>query len=122
VHRRRYPDNLNGTDFVPALLEAVTEHFQRDNSKQAVPSVFLLGAAPGVAERAAGALRERGLPVAGLLNGYEESADNDQVLARINDSGADIVLVATGNPRQETWILEHAPGLNASLYIGVGAL
>src|SRR5690554_4008666 len=31
VHRRRYPDNLNGTDFVPALLEAVTDHFQRDN-------------------------------------------------------------------------------------------
>ena len=123
VHRRRFPDNLNGTDFVPALLEALVVHqSRREGAMVALPSVFLLGAKPGVARQAARALEERGVEVAGALDGYRESADNSAVLANMNASGADIVLVATGNPRQETWILENAPSLDARLYIGVGAL
>ncbi len=122
VHRRRYPDNLNGTDFVPALLETMVDYFQGPSATHPVPSVFLLGAAPGVAMRAAEVLRERGVPVAGALDGYSESANNEEVVEQINNSGADIVLVATGNPRQEGWILENAPRLKATLYIGVGAL
>lgn len=122
IHRRRYPDNLNGTDFVPALLDASVEHHAQGGSERGPWSVFLLGAAPGVARRAAGVLRSRGVPVAGTLDGYQESADNDQVVATINASGADIVLVATGNPRQETWILQNATALQARLLIGVGAL
>ncbi|MFW5823371.1 MAG: WecB/TagA/CpsF family glycosyltransferase [Marinobacter sp.] len=119
VHRRRYPDNLNGTDFVPALLDAVTERHPRGT---APPSVFMLGAAPGVARRAARVLGDRGVAVAGTLDGYQESADDERTVAAINASGADIVLVATGNPRQETWILQHATALQARLLIGVGAL
>lgn len=122
VHRRRYPDNLNGTDFVPALLDAAVQHFARDGRGQSMPSVFLLGAAPGVARRAGQVLSERGVPVAGTLDGYEESADNRRVVAEINASGAGIVLVATGNPRQETWIMNHAAEVGATLLIGVGAL
>lgn len=122
VHRRRYPDNLNGTDFVPALLEAIVEHFQSPSAGRPVPSVFLLGAAPGVAVRAAEVLQQQGVPVAGTRDGYSESANDDEVIAHINASGAEIVLVATGNPRQESWILTNAPKLNATLYIGVGAL
>ncbi|MGM0569521.1 WecB/TagA/CpsF family glycosyltransferase [Marinobacter sp.] len=122
IHRRRYPDNLNGTDFVPALLEALVEHHQQTGRERQIPAVFLLGAGPGVAERAGQVLSERGVPVAGVLDGYGESADNRRVVSTINASGADIVLVATGNPRQETWILENAPELQARLFIGVGAL
>lgn len=121
IHRRRFPDNLNGTDFVPALLDTLVANHQRDHSRP-VPSVFLLGARPGVAREAARVLGRRGVTVAGALDGYGESADNDAVIATINRSGAGIVLVATGNPRQETWILRHGPSLDARLFIGVGAL
>lgn len=122
IHRRRYPDNLNGTDFVPALLDAIVEHHQQSGREGEVPAVFLLGAGPGVAERAGRVLAQRGVPVVGVLDGYGDSADNRRVVDSINASGADIVLVATGNPRQETWILENAPDLGARLFIGVGAL
>lgn len=120
IHGRRFPDNLNGTDFVPALLETLVGRYNRETA--ALPSVFLLGAKPGVAREAARVLESRGVLVAGALDGYRESADNSAVLADMNASGADIVLVATGNPRQETWILENAPSLDARLFIGVGAL
>lgn len=121
IHRRRFPDNLNGTDFVPALLETLVARYKRGDGG-APPSVFLLGAKPGVARQAATVLESMGVVVAGALDGYEESADNQRVIADMNASGAGIVLVATGNPRQETWILENAPSLNARLFIGVGAL
>lgn len=123
MHQRRFPDNLNGTDFVPALLETLVARYKRGDGDFAdPPSVFLLGAKPGVARQAARVLEDMGVVVAGALDGYEESADNDRVVADMNASGADIVLVATGNPRQETWILANAPLLNARLFIGVGAL
>lgn len=122
IHRRRYPDNLNGTDFVPALLDALVERHRAGDEGRGSPRVFLLGAKPGVARQAAQVLEARGVAVAGALDGYQESADNDRVVAEMNAGGANIVLVATGNPRQETWILEHAPLLKARLLIGVGAL
>ncbi|MFL1483580.1 WecB/TagA/CpsF family glycosyltransferase [Marinobacter sp. LN3S78] len=122
IHRRRYPDNLNGTDFVPALLDALVERRREGGEGGEAPRVFLLGAKPGVARQAAQVLEARGVAVVGALDGYQESADNDRVLAEMNAGGADIVLVATGNPRQETWILENAPRLEARLFIGVGAL
>ena len=121
IHRRRFPDNLNGTDFVPALLDALVERRQQGDETP-LPSVFLLGAKPGVPRQAANVLEGKGVTVAGTLDGYQESADNDAVVAAMNASGADIILVATGNPRQETWILENAPSLDARLFIGVGAL
>lgn len=123
IHQRRFPDNLNGTDFVPALLETLVTHYNRGGGEVAAPpSVFLLGAKPGVARQAARVLEGMGVVVAGALDGYGESADNDRVVADMNASGADIILVATGNPRQETWILANAPSLSARLFIGVGAL
>ncbi len=116
VHRRRFPDNLNGTDFIPHLLEqarAKTEPGWR---------VFLLGAKPGIARRAAEALEARGIAVAGALDGFEESRDPQDVVAAINRTAADVVLVAMGNPLQEQWILQYRQAVQAHLLVGVGAL
>ncbi|MDT3670964.1 MAG: WecB/TagA/CpsF family glycosyltransferase [Aromatoleum sp.] len=111
VHRRRFVENLNGTDFIPALLA------------QAKRRVFLVGARPGVAARAADALRGLpGLTVAGSCDGFEGMSDPHRLVAQINASGAEVVLVALGNPGQERWILDHADRLDAKLLIGVGAL
>jgi len=109
-HRRRLRHNLNGTDFVPALLA------------RARRPVFLFGARPGIAARAAAALRVARLPVAGSCDGYAGRGDAARLVATINASGADIVLVALGNPLQEEWILAHRAALAAPLVIGVGAL
>ena len=108
-------ENLNGTDFVPALMKSAGQRGM---------SVYLLGAAPDHARRAAIALCEQapGLRVAGVRNGYDEAANNDAVIADINASGADILLVAKGVPAQDIWLSQHEDRLNVSLMMGVGAL
>lgn len=107
--------NLNGTDLVPDLLAKAAGQGK---------SVFLFGGTPGTAERAAHNLMAKipNLTIAGTRDGYDGARDTDAVVADINASGADIVLVALGVPMQELWLHRNAIRLNASLSLGVGAL
>ncbi|MGH8026353.1 MAG: WecB/TagA/CpsF family glycosyltransferase [Pseudoxanthomonas sp.] len=114
IHRRRFAENLNGTDFIPYLCAQSARPLR----------FFLLGSRPGVAEQAARHLVEAlGQQVVGTCDGYAEYADAGSGLtARINASGAQVVLVAFGNPRQEAWILDHCAASDAPVMFGVGAL
>lgn len=92
-------------------------------------SIFLLGAAPGVAEAAAGALK-RGYPgarIAGVYSPpdcpYPFPEDEDRrMLEAVNDSGADALLVALGCPKQDLWLASHRGDLKAAVAIGVGGV
>ncbi len=83
------------------------------------PRVFLLGAAPGVAEGAAAALEQRfGLQIAGTMHGYFQ--DDHEAIEAVKSSGADILLAALGFPRQEKWMQRHGPELGVRVGVGVG--
>lgn len=111
-HGKRYRHNLNGTDFMPLLLNTLTPGRK----------LFLLGGRPGVARKAAQVLeRQTGQEVVGCADGYSGS-DAGALCVRINATGADIVLVAMGNPIQEEWIRQHMGELDARLFVSVGAL
>jgi beta-1,4-glucosyltransferase len=112
MHGQRYQENLNGTDFLPHLLKNL-----RIRRK-----VYLLGGMPGVAEKAATIIQnDMGHEVVGCTDGYSK-LDAAVLRDQINQSGAEIVLVAMGNPIQEEWIRANADALDARLLIGVGAL
>jgi beta-1,4-glucosyltransferase len=113
IHGQRFIENLNGTDFTPHFLQ----------SMEGQARVFLVGAKPGVAQRAADYLSNKfALNVVGVCNGYDEAKDTTELISAINNSGANVVLVAMGNPHQERWILQHRQQLNARILMGVGAL
>jgi len=113
LHKKKFPENLCGTDFVPQFLIDI-KHRAR---------VFLLGAKPGIAERAAKNLRDHlGVNVVGTRDGYSQMQDINEVIGDINTSEANIVIVAMGNPLQEKWILDHQHKLHANVFMGVGAL
>ncbi len=107
--------NLNGTDFVPHLLARAARQGK---------SVFLFGGKPGTAAAAAAKLIHMTphLRIAGTRDGYEGAADTEEAIAQINESDADIVLVAMGVPMQELWLHKNAHRLNAPLTLAVGAL
>lgn len=114
IHGNRFAENLNGTDFIPYLC-----------TQRARPlRFFLLGSRPGVAVQAARHLVEKlGQQVVGTCDGYAEYAEaGEGLVERINASGAEVVLVAFGNPGQETWILDHCAASSAPVMFGVGAL
>ncbi len=106
--------NLNGTDLLPVLLAKAARMGK---------SVFLFGGSPGTAVKASEALTDMipDLCIAGTRDGYAEALNDHEVIAHINNSGADVVLVALGVPKQEIWIDRHASLLNADLVMGVGA-
>lgn len=83
-------------------------------------SIFLYGAKPGVADKAAQQLVATypDLIVAGTQDGYEQ--DTSKVIDTINTAQPDILFVAMGSPKQEQWIEQHRDNLYPILYQGVG--
>ncbi|WP_068116716.1 WecB/TagA/CpsF family glycosyltransferase [Tropicimonas marinistellae] len=112
---QRLTENLNGTDFTPLLL--------REAARRGL-TVYLFGAAKGVAEEAANrlCLDIPGLRIVGTRDGFEGAANDDEAIEAINASGADIVIVAMGVPRQDLWLAKNAHRLSATVCLGVGAL
>lgn len=112
VHGQGFPDNLNGTDFTPRLLQNLPKGTK----------VFLYGSKPHVVAKAQSVVEKTcGVTVVGVQDGYAAVRDED-LCQRINASGAQVVLVATGNPRQEAWMARNRAALQAPVCVGVGAL
>lgn len=84
--------------------------------------MFLLGAAPGVAETAAAALRRRypGVAIVGCYAGSPHPRDEAEAHQRIMAAQPDILLVAYGSPAQDLWIARNQPRLAIPVAIGVG--
>jgi N-acetylglucosaminyldiphosphoundecaprenol N-acetyl-beta-D-mannosaminyltransferase len=102
------------------LVDALVPHLAQRRSR-----VFFLGAAPGVAERAAAELRRRapGLVVAGVHAGSAEPADDAVSVVRVRESAAEVLLVAYGMPKQERWIARNLTAVpSVRLAIGVGGV
>lgn len=107
------PGRVPGRLLVPAVLQLVTG------------PVFLLGAAPGVAERAAATLTRRipSLRVAGTYAGSPAPENDETIRERIQAAGARVLLVAYGMPAQELWIARNLPLLpSVRTAIGVGGV
>lgn len=82
--------------------------------------VFLLGASPESSQGAQRELLRRfpALRIAGARDGYFRDAA--EVIDQINASGARLLFVAMGSPRQEFWIARHRARLQPLLCMGVG--
>jgi N-acetylglucosaminyldiphosphoundecaprenol N-acetyl-beta-D-mannosaminyltransferase len=107
------PGRVPGRLLVPAVLQLVSG------------PVFLLGAAPGVAERAAVTLVRRipSLSIAGTHAGSPAPEDDEEIRRQIDAAGARILLVAYGMPAQERWIARNLPLLpSVRTAIGVGGV
>lgn len=85
-------------------------------------SVFLLGGAPGVAEKAAEKINETfpNIVVKGWQDGYFKPEEEFKVIDKINEKRPDILFVALGTPKQEIWMNKHRKILNAKVAMGVG--
>ena len=107
--------NVNGTDLFPRLCEMLQARGA---------SVFLLGGRPGIAEQVAAVIHENWhqLRIAGLRDGYFETAQEGEVAAQVTASKADVLLVARGVPMQDVFIDRHLHQLGVKVAIGVGGL
>ncbi|TPI45781.1 MULTISPECIES: WecB/TagA/CpsF family glycosyltransferase [unclassified Mesorhizobium] len=109
-----FPDNLNGTDFVPAFLRSVTRPL----------TVGLLGATRVNAEAASKKLAAIAVQHSFVVihDGYFSAAQEPEIIERIAALRPDMLLVAMGVPRQELWIERHIDERHCTLPVAVGAL
>jgi heptosyltransferase-2 len=104
---------VTGSDGVPLIAERAAREGWR---------LFLLGAAPGVAEQTAEVLGSRypGLQIAGTFAGSPAAEEEEAIVQLIDQSRADILFVAYGAPRQDKWIARNLPRLRVAVAMGVG--
>ncbi|MDA8187228.1 MAG: WecB/TagA/CpsF family glycosyltransferase [Dehalococcoidales bacterium] len=108
--------HVRGTDTVERLMALAAQKGY---------SVFLLGAAEGVAAMAAERLKARhpGLKIAGTYAGSPDPRFDDAIVEMIRKAGpVDILLVAYGAPAQEKWIARNMSRMNVPVAIGVGGV
>lgn len=109
-----FPDNLNGTDFVPAFLQASTRPL----------TVGLLGATRVNAEAASVKLAALAVQhnFVVIHDGYFSAEQEPEIIGRIAALRPDMLLVAMGVPRQELWIARHIDERHCTMPVAVGAL
>jgi N-acetylglucosaminyldiphosphoundecaprenol N-acetyl-beta-D-mannosaminyltransferase len=107
--------NVNGTDLFPRLCAAL---------EQEKLGLFLLGGAPGVANQVAAWAKENypGIVISGAHHGFFSEAEESGVLETIRQSGAAVLLVAFGAPKQDLWISRNLIATQVRVAVGVGGL
>jgi N-acetylglucosaminyldiphosphoundecaprenol N-acetyl-beta-D-mannosaminyltransferase len=88
--------------------------------------VFYLGSKPGVAAKGAAILEQKydGVRIAhhhGYFDAAPGSLDNEDILRSIRDFDPDLLMVGMGQPRQETWIVDHLGQISARAILNAGA-
>lgn len=113
------PERVAGSDIVPAVFTAA--------SSAAPLRTYLLGAGPGVAERAGRSIEARwpAIRIVGTYGppfGFErDPEENAAILQRISDARPDLLLVGLGAPKQELWVHAHRESIRAHVALCIGA-
>ena len=110
---RPVPERVTGTDLLPELARRCAAAGYR---------LYLLGAAPGIAEAAGARLQELapGLVIAGTYAGSPAPNEEEEIVERVRAAHADVLCVAYGAPAQDLWIWRNLARLPVAVAIGVG--
>lgn len=118
---RPLPEVVSGSDLVPALFDDAQQSMRRPLR------VFLLGAMPGVAEKAANNIHQRWsqVEVVGVYSpdfGFEKSEQASlHICQLVSAAKTDVVVFGVGAPKQELWSKQYAQHLNTKVILCVGA-
>jgi N-acetylglucosaminyldiphosphoundecaprenol N-acetyl-beta-D-mannosaminyltransferase len=107
------PERVTGSDGVPLIAERAAQIGWR---------IYLLGAAPGVAERTGEILTALypGLRIAGAYAGSPAAEDAERIIGLVRAAAPDILFVAFGAPNQDLWIARYRDALGVPAMMGVG--
>ncbi|CAK0759009.1 N-acetylglucosaminyldiphosphoundecaprenol N-acetyl-beta-D-mannosaminyltransferase [Gammaproteobacteria bacterium] len=115
------PETVPGSDLVPLLFTHIAETWNRP------VGVFLLGAGPGIAERAEDRIQKTwsNVKIVGTYSppfGFEQNAKEcTEICDRISHVNTELLVIGLGSPKQELWIEKYAPLLPVKVALCVGA-
>lgn len=113
------PERVTGADMVPLIAERAA----RDHVK-----LYFLGGKEEYTRSAAEILTKRypGLEIAGIdtpfvrLDAPDAEETDREICRKINESGASILLIGFGNPKQEIWVERNRANLKCGIAVGIG--
>lgn len=115
--KQHLPARITGTDLVLGAAQQAQAHGE---------TMFFLGAAPGVAAKAAAAVQDRfpGMQIEHYSPpmGDFSADDNRHMVEMIRASGATYLFVALGSPRGQEWLDDHLPQLGVSCCAEIGGV
>jgi N-acetylglucosaminyldiphosphoundecaprenol N-acetyl-beta-D-mannosaminyltransferase len=113
-------EKISGSDLFPAFYK----YYRHDESMQ----IFLLGAKPGVAQRAQDRINQtldRRMIIAAHSPSYgfeKNEAECQEIIALINASRATVLAMGVGTPKQEKWIAKYRDQLiHVKVFLAIGA-
>ncbi len=108
--KKVFPEIIHGSDFMMDLIE-----WSEDNKK----TVFFLGGKTGVAKKTAETFKKMYPRL--MITGASNEDPSEAAFEKVKESGAEVVFVAYGAPKQELWIAEYAKKIPSLIHImGVG--
>lgn len=112
-YRKPLKERVTGVDLMSKMLEQTAAKGGR---------VYLLGASQESVENAAANIKQKheNITIAGIRNGYFTEDDEENIIAEINHSKADLLLVGLGAPKQEKFIYKYKDELQVKVAIGIG--
>jgi N-acetylglucosaminyldiphosphoundecaprenol N-acetyl-beta-D-mannosaminyltransferase len=115
--RRKLPERVAGSDLIYAMCERAALRGHR---------VYLLGAAPGIADEAARRLTDKypGLQIVGVECPPFRDLTPEELDAqtlRIRSAKPDILIAAFGQPKGEEWVAANGARLGVPVAVQVGA-
>ncbi|WP_026476653.1 WecB/TagA/CpsF family glycosyltransferase [Alkaliphilus transvaalensis] len=113
MKRKGLKERVTGIDLMHHLLL-----YCANNNK----SIYIFGGKPGVADAAVANIvaKYKGINIGGYHHGYVKNEEHHQIVEDINHSGADVLFVCLGAPRQEIWIDQYKDQLKCKVAMGVG--
>lgn len=118
--KKKLPEAIPGSSFFTAFYEY---HKNDSNCK-----IFLLGAAEGVAEKAMERINNkvgRSIVVGAHSPSYgfeKKEEECEELIQIVNKSGANVLLVGVGAPKQEKWIMKYRNRMpNVDIFMALGA-
>ena len=125
--RKALPERVAGSDLTPAILRRASLGRRPGQMPRRPLRLFLLGAGPGVGERARKNIEQcwPGVNVTGVYSpplGFEKSPEeNRRILAAVATAKPDLLIVGLGAPKQELWVRQYAEQIDAKVALCVGA-
>ncbi len=115
IFKNSVPERVAGYDLIQNMFDKI---------KDTEYKVYFWGSKEETVKLAIEKMKEKhsGLKIVGYRNGYFKPEDEEGIIQDINNSLADIVLVAQGSPRQEKMIERYKEKLNAKIAIGCGGV
>jgi N-acetylglucosaminyldiphosphoundecaprenol N-acetyl-beta-D-mannosaminyltransferase len=106
-------ERVPGSELMPAICELAAHKGYR---------IFLFGADPEVNQKTHDILLRRypGIRIVGNRDGYLDDSEMSSLVSEISSSGADILFIALGSPRQELWMRKYLNNSNVKVCQGVG--